>query len=370
MSFDESYGEAYEKVNQLFADVVAPYVQDNDLIWVHDYHLMTMAKKLRNATKDKKNVRIGFFLHTAFPSRDFFTILPKREELLQGLFSCDLVGFHTAEYEEHFRNSCQSILKCDMSQKGLVQDGSKVNTGAFPIGIDPDEFRRGLDEPEVQDMLKKLKQRFSGQRVIVGVDRMDYIKGIPQKLQAFDTFLTAHPEFKENTVLVQVAIPTRPDVEEYQQLRNEVNGLIGKIEGKHGSTTYAPIHFMYKSISKPELIALYALSDVCLISSTRDGMNLVSYEYMACQRENLGVLVISEYTGAAETLRGGTLEVNPWHNEEFANAIYDAMSMKEEERKKRYEISIEYINKHTSFYWGKTFLEALEEGSQKEEKFV
>jgi trehalose 6-phosphate synthase len=116
-----------------------------------------------------------------------------------------------------------------------VKDGSEVNTGAYPIGIDPDEFRRGLDEPEVQDMLKKLKQRFSGQRVIVGVDRMDYIKGIPQKLQAFDTFLTAHPEFKENTVLVQVAIPTRPDVEEYQQLRNEVNGLIGKVEGKHGN---------------------------------------------------------------------------------------------------------------------------------------
>jgi trehalose 6-phosphate synthase len=222
-------------------------------------------------------------------------------------------------------------------------------------------------------MLKQLKQRFSGQRVIIGVDRMDYIKGIPQKLQAFDTFLTSHPEQKEKVVLVQIAIPTRPDVKEYQDLRNEVNGLIGKIEGKHGkfiafqvsgffhslensfddfnkgSATYAPIHFMYKSVSKTELIALYALSDVCLISSTRDGMNLVSYEYMACQRENNGVLVISEYTGAAETLSGGALVVNPWDSDEFSKAIYDALSMKDEERKEKYETSIKYIDKHTRY---------------------
>ena len=179
-----------------------------------------------------------------------------------------------------------------------------MHVGTFPIGIDPEKFALGLQTPKIMDRIQRLKEKFKGVKVLVGVDRLDYIKGVPQKLHAFDVFLSNHPEWIEKVVLIQVAVPSREKVEEYQALETVVNELVGKINGRFGTIEFTPIHFMHKSVSFDELTALYAVADACIVSSTRDGMNLVSYEYIVCQQNNHGVLILSEFAGAAQSLNG------------------------------------------------------------------
>lgn len=358
ITFDESAWEAYRQVNMLFAQAVAKDVQDGDLIWVHDYHLMLLPEMLRNMLGDKKNVKIGFFLHTPFPSSEIYRILPVREELLQGLLQCDLIGFHTYDYARHFLSSCSRILETQTTPNGVEFRGKFVTVGAFPIGIDPEKFTEGLKKPKVQERIKQLRRKFDGVHLIVGVDRLDYIKGVPQKLHALEVFLTEHPDWRGKVVLVQVAVPSRQDVEEYQNLRAVVNELVGRINGKFGTVEFMPIHFLHQSVDPDELCALYAASDVCLVSSTRDGMNLVSYEYIATQRDNHGVMILSEFTGAAQSLTS-SLIVNPWNTEDMANAIHDAVTMSKDMRAANYRKLEKYVFKYTSAWWGQTFVKEL-----------
>lgn len=224
-----------------------------------------------------------------------------------------------------------------------------ITVGAFPIGVDPEKFEDGLKKPNVVERIQALERKFQGVKLIVGVDRLDYIKGVPQKLHALEAFLTEHPEWIGKVVLVQVAVPSRQDVEEYQNLRAVVNELVGRINGKFGTIEFMPIHFMHKSVSFDELIALYAVSDVCLVSSTRDGMNLVSYEYIATQQKRHGVMILSEFTGAAQSLNG-SLIVNPWNIEELADAIHDAVTMNDEQRRLNYQKLAKYVNKYTRYF--------------------
>ncbi|KAK4094169.1 CAZyme family GT20 [Purpureocillium lilacinum] len=359
ITFDESAWIAYQEVNRLFAKTVIKDVQDGDLIWVHDYHLMLLPQMLREEIGDsKKNVKIGFFLHTPFPSSEIYRILPVRKELLAGLLDCDLIGFHTFDYARHFLSSCSRILGCSTTPNGVDWNGRFVTIGAFPIGIDPDKFVEGLKKPKVQERIAALSRKFEGVKLIVGVDRLDYIKGVPQKLHALEVFLTEHPEWIGKIVLVQVAVPSRQDVEEYQNLRAVVNELVGRINGKFGTIEFMPIHFLHQSVSFDELTALYAVSDVCLVSSTRDGMNLVSYEYIATQQDNHGVMILSEFTGAAQSLNG-SLIVNPWNTEELANAIHDAVTMSPEQRAANYRKLQRYVFKYTSAWWGASFVSEM-----------
>ena len=210
----------------------------------------------------------------------------------------------------------------------------------------------------VKERIAALKRKFDGMKLIVGVDRLDYIKGVPQKLHALEVFLTEHSEWIGKIVLVQVAVPSRQDVEEYQNLRAVVNELVGRINGKFGTIEYMPIHFLHQSVSFEELTALYAMSDVCLVSSTRDGMNLVSYEYIATQAERHGVMILSEFTGAAQSLNG-SLIVNPWNTEELANSIHDAVTMSPEQRKQNFLKLERYVFKYTSAWWGQSFVTEL-----------
>lgn len=210
-------------------------VQDGDMIWVHDYHLMLLPQMLREEIGDtKKNVKIGFFLHTPFPSSEIYRILPVREELLTGVLSCDLVGFHTYDYARHFLSSCARILEVQTTPNGVELKGKYVTVAAFPIGIDPEKFHKQLEQAATRNRIEFLKKKFEGVKLIVGVDRLDYIKGVPQKLHALEVFLTEHPEWVGKVVLVQVAVPSREDVEEYQNLRAVVNELVGRINGKFG----------------------------------------------------------------------------------------------------------------------------------------
>lgn len=370
ITFDESAWEAYVQANRLFAREIAKDVEDNDLIWVHDYHLMLLPAMLREEIEragKRKNVKLGFFLHTPFPSSEIYRILPVRVEILQGVLHCDLIGFHTYDYARHFLSSCARILHLPTTPNGVTFQNKLVTIGAFPIGIDTDKFATGLKSDAVVRRVEALKKKFEDVKVIVGVDRLDYIKGVPQKLHALEVFLTDHPEWIGRVVLVQVAVPSRQDVEEYQNLRSTVNELVGRINGKFGTIEFMPIHFMHKSVSFEELAALYSMSDVCLVSSTRDGMNLVSYEYVACQEERHGVLILSEFAGAAQSLNGALI-INPWNTEELAEAIHDAVTMGEEQRALNYHKLAKYVNKYTSAWWGESFVTELTRISEQAEK--
>ncbi|KAF2850230.1 glycosyltransferase family 20 protein [Plenodomus tracheiphilus IPT5] len=370
ITFDESAWEGYTEANRLFARAVAKDVEDNDMVWVHDYHLMLMPSMLREEIgKTKKNVKIGFFLHTPFPSSEIYRILPVRNEILLGVLHCDLIGFHTYDYARHFLSSCSRILGLATTPNGVEFQGKVVTVGAFPIGIDPEKFDEGLQKPKVQERIAALEKKFQGVKLIVGVDRLDYIKGVPQKLHALEVFLTEHPEWIGKVVLVQVAVPSRQDVEEYQNLRAVVNELVGRINGKFGTIEFMPIHFMHKSVSFDELIALYSVSDVCLVSSTRDGMNLVSYEYIATQEKRHGVMILSEFTGAAQSLNG-SLIVNPWNTEELADAIHDAVTMGDEQRSLNYQKLSKYVRKYTSAWWGESFVTELRRISESGDRKV
>lgn len=234
-----------------------------------------------------------------------------------------------------------------MTTPSSVQlEGRSVHVSAFPIGIDPEKFTEGLKSLKVQNRIANIESKFQGTKLMVSVDRLDYIKGIPQKLHALEVFLSNHPEWVGRVVLVQVAVPSRQDVEEYQNLRAVVNELVGRINGKFGTVDYMPIHFMHKSVSFDELIALYSASDACIVSSTRDGMNLVSFEYIATQERRKGVLVLSEFAGAAQSLNG-SIVVNPWNTEELANAYHEAVSMSEDRRANNFAKLNKYISKYT-----------------------
>ncbi|PLB39083.1 glycosyltransferase family 20 protein [Aspergillus candidus] len=362
--FDEGAWDAYREANRLFARTIATETREGDLVWIHDYHLMLLPQILREELRalGKENVRIGFFLHTPFPSSEIYRILPVRGQLLRGLLHCDLIGFHTYDYARHFLSSCTHILELVTTPSSVTFEGRSVAVGAFPIGIDPDKFTEGLKSPKVQNRIASLENKFKGTRLMVSVDRLDYIKGIPQKLHALEVFLSNHPEWVGKVVLVQVAVPSRQDVEEYQNLRTVVNELVGRINGRFGTVDYMPIHFMHKSVNFDELIALYAVSDACIVSSTRDGMNLVSFEYIATQQARKGVLILSEFAGAAQSLNG-SLIVNPWNTEELAAAYQEAVSMSDGERAAKFGKLYKYISKYTSAFWGQSFVDELSRGS-------
>ena len=360
MNFDENAWAAYIEANKKFALEIVKQVNDDDMIWVHDYHLMLLPEMLRQEIGNKKkNIKIGFFLHTPFPSSEIYRILPVRKEILEGVLSCDLIGFHTYDYARHFISSVSRIVpNVSTLPNGIKYQGRSISIGAFPIGIDVDNFIDGLKKDSVVERIKQLKSKFKDVKVIVGVDRLDYIKGVPQKLHAFEVFLNENPEWIGKVVLVQVAVPSRGDVEEYQSLRSTVSELVGRINGEFGTVEFVPIHYLHKSIPFDELISLYNISDVCLVSSTRDGMNLVSYEYIACQQDRKGVLILSEFAGAAQSLNGALI-VNPWNTEDLSEAIKESLTLPEEKREFNFKKLFTYISKYTSGFWGESFVKEL-----------
>jgi alpha,alpha-trehalose-phosphate synthase [UDP-forming] len=303
INFNDSHWEAYQKANAAFADAIVGAVNEGDSIWIHDYHLMLLPTLLRKRL-EHLNVKIGFFLHTPFPSSEIYRILPVRKQILLGVLSCDLIGFHTYDYARHFLSSCTRILGLHAYPYGVEFEGKVVHVGTFPIGIDPAKFSDGLELPAIKNRIGQLRKKFQGIKVLLGIDRLDYIKGVPQKLFAFEMFLHKYPEWIEKVVLIQVAVPSRQKVDEYQHLRQVVNELVGRINGRFGTVDFMPIHFLHKSVPFEELVSLYAIADACVVTSTRDGMNLVAYEYIASQQENQSVLILSEFAGAAQSLNG------------------------------------------------------------------
>ncbi|CAI9087885.1 OLC1v1022074C1 [Oldenlandia corymbosa var. corymbosa] len=354
-SFQSQFA-AYKKANQMFADVVYANYKEGDVIWCHDYHLMFLPKCLKEYNSEMK---VGWFLHTPFPSSEIHRTLPSRSELLRSVLAADLVGFHTYDYARHFVSACTRILGLEGTPEGVEDQGKLTRVAAFPIGIDSNRFIRALELPEVKEHIKELKERFAGRKVMLGVDRLDMIKGIPQKILAFEKFLEENPVWRDQVVLLQIAVPTRTDVPEYQKLTCQVHEIVGRINGRFGTLTTVPIHHLDRSLDFHALCALYAVTDVALVTSLRDGMNLVSYEFVACQAEKKGVLILSEFAGAAQSLGAGAILVNPWNVTEVAASIGYALTMPADEREKRHQHNFMHVTTHTSQEWAETFVSEL-----------
>ncbi|KAJ9183043.1 hypothetical protein P3X46_006961 [Hevea brasiliensis] len=340
----------------MFADVVNKHYEEGDVVWCHDYHLMFLPKCLKEYSS---NMKVGWFLHTPFPSSEIHRTLPSRSELLRSVLAADLVGFHTYDYARHFVSACTRILGLEGTPEGVEDQGRLTRVAAFPIGIDSDRFIRALEVPQVQDHIKELEERFSGRKVMLGVDRLDMIKGIPQKILAFEKFLEENSHWRDKVVLLQIAVPTRTDVPEYQKLTSQVHEIVGRINGRFGTLTAVPIHHLDRSLDFPALCALYAVTDVALVTSLRDGMNLVSYEFVACQDSKKGVLILSEFAGAAQSLGAGAILVNPWNITEVADSIRQALTMSCEEREKRHRHNFAHVTTHTAQEWAETFVSEL-----------
>ncbi|KAI8558010.1 hypothetical protein RHMOL_Rhmol04G0055600 [Rhododendron molle] len=377
-SFQSQFA-AYKKANQMFADVVNQHYEEGDVVWCHDYHLMFLPKCLKDYNSKMK---VGWFLHTPFPSSEIHRTLPSRSELLRAVLAADLVGFHTYDYARHFVSACTRILGLEGTPEGVEDQGRLTRVAAFPIGIDSDRFIRALEVPQVQEHIRELKERFAGRKVMLGVDRLDMIKGIPQKILAFEKFLEENSSWRDKVVLLQIAVPTRTDVPEYQKLTSQVHEIVGRINGRFGTLTAVPIHHLEvkllvlqdvdmvvvlilclsledRSLDFHALCALYAVTDVALVTSLRDGMNLVSYEFVACQDSKKGVLILSEFAGAAQSLGAGAILVNPWNITEVAASIGQALNMSAEEREKRHWHNFVHVTTHTAQEWAETFVSEL-----------
>lgn len=352
----QSQFTAYKKANQMFADVVNNHYEEGDVVWCHDYHLMFLPKYLKDHNSAMK---VGWFLHTPFPSSEIHRTLPSRSDLLRAVLAADLVGFHTYDYARHFVSACTRILGLEGTPEGVEDQGRLTRVAAFPIGIDSERFKRALEVTKVQKNIRELKERFSGRKVMLGVDRLDMIKGIPQKILAFEKFLEENPYWHDKVVLLQIAVPTRTDVPEYQKLTSQVHEIVGRINGRFGSLTTVPIHHLDRSLDFQALCALYAVTDVALVTSLRDGMNLVSYEFVACQDSKRGVLILSEFAGAAQSLGAGAILVNPWNITEVAAAIGQALNMPAEEREKRHRHNFDHVTNHTAQQWAEFFVSEL-----------
>ena len=346
--------DAYEAVNQRFADAVATRAAPGDLVWVHDYQLMLVPKLVRERLPE---ARVGFFLHIPFPTSEIFRILPQREQLLEGLLGADLVGFHTAAFLRHFSSSMLRIVGTTTEVDRIHWHGREVRLGVFPMGIDAARFEEVARSTEVESLVAG--HRASGQRLLLGLDRLDYTKGISRRLLAYEALLRAHPELRGRVNLVQVAVPSREGVEAYAELREEVDALVGRIHGAFATPDWSPIHYMYRTLSQAEIVALYRAADACIVTPIRDGMNLVAKEFVASRVDGDGVLVLSEFAGAAEELSEAVL-VNPYDVAATAEAFHRALEMPEEERRARMESLRERVLRRDVHGWARSFVSRLE----------
>ncbi len=358
IKFDPVNWQSFMAVNRQIADAIAEISQPGDFIWVHDFHLFLVPQYLRERDL---NVRIGFFLHIPFPSSELFRQLPVREELLKGVLGADLIGFHDYAYLRHFCNALLGVLDVDSNMLSLHWQNRNIRLGVFPVSIDVENFMQTAAGPVTEAFYQRYKANRHYSHLVLGVDRLDYSKGLILKLQMFKALLEQHPELQGQVSLLQIAIPTRQDVEEYQKLRAEFERLVGEINGAFSRPNYVPVQYMYSSVGFQELLALYQLADVMLVTSRRDGMNLVALEYIVSQKlDNPGMVVLSEFTGAASML-SSVLTINPWDAFGSAEKIYQALMMPLDERQLRNQAMQEFLKGYTATDWAASFMEELSE---------
>jgi trehalose 6-phosphate synthase/phosphatase len=356
--------EAYVKVNEKFADTVLEHAVEGDKVWIHDYQLLLLPKMLRDR---KPSLSIGFFLHIPFPAFDIFRTCPWREELLAGMLGADLIGFHTYDYVQHFLNSVRRISGLTVKFNEIVSNNRTIKADSFPMGIDYDSFqnaalehlqRGNREKSELMSRLDDHMGNYPESKLILSIDRMDYTKGIPNRIRAFEYFLEKYPQYLGKVRLVMLAVPSRSNVPQYRKLKKETDELVGRINGKFATIDWTPIWYFYRSMPFDDLIDLYAFSHVALITPLRDGMNLVAKEYIATRTNADGVLILSEMAGAASEMHEALI-INPNNSDQFADALHQALEMSTKEQNARILALQKRLSRYTVDKWALDFMKAL-----------
>lgn len=361
--FADDAWKSYVEVNERFADTIAATAAPGSQVWIHDFHLALVPEALRRRRPD---LAIGFFLHIPFPSSEIYRLLPSRNELLRGILGADYIGFHTGDYARHFRSSCLRVLGLESAPDTIEYDGRLIGIGAHPIGVDVESFRETLRDPETAIAQADLDTRYRDRRLVLGVERLDYTKGIPQKLAAFERFLEEDPERAETTTMLQVLVPSRLQSAEYRAQRDEIESRIAHVNGRFGQPGRTPIEYLHRSVSPTELALLYRRADVMMVTPLRDGMNLVAQEFVLCQAAEAdlpgrwrGVLLLSELAGAAHVLPGALL-VNPWDANDMVARLVEALALDGAERHRRLDLMADRVEQLDSVRWAHGFLNRLE----------
>ena len=355
--FDADYIGAYRRVNQLFARKLMTLLKPDDIIWVHDYHLIPLAAELR-AMGAKQ--RIGFFLHIPLPPQQILAAIPQHAWLMRALFAYDLVGFQSEADLQNFSRYIQAEAGAeDLGNGRFLAFNSTVKAGAFPIGIDVDEFAELTHAKDAEDMYERMKEEYSRRKILLGVERLDYSKGLPHRLRTFKALLKKYPENLGSATLIQIASPSREDMGTYSDLRQELESLCGAINGDFGELDWMPVRYIHRNVARKRLPGLYRVARVALVTPLRDGMNLVAKEFIAAQDPaDPGVLVLSRFAGAAERLKGALL-VNPYDTDGSADAVQQALQMALPERQARHQKLLQQIREQDVHWWRETFLNAL-----------
>lgn len=356
VEYNDEYWEAYKEVNRKFCDQIMQYAEPDDVIWVHDYQLFLLPEMLR---EELPNASIGYFNHIPFPSFEIFRNMPWRKEMLLGVLGADMIGFHTYDDMRHFLSSVSRILGLEQEMGHIRHKGRYINVDALPMGIDYEKFSMAAISKDTQKEVKAFYGSVSTQQLVLSIDRLDYSKGIPQRLRAFDVFLNKYPEFVNTVSLILLVVPSRDNVEHYRDLKDEIELLVGRINGKYSMMNWTPIHYFYRSLPFHKLSALYTMSDVALVTPLRDGMNLVCKEYIASKLDKTGVLILSEMAGSAKELSEAIL-VNPNDEMEMVDALHRALTMPEEEQETRNIEMQEKLQRYNIHRWVDNFMESLQ----------
>ncbi len=358
-TYEESEWKAYEKVNKKFLQKIEKTASPQDVFWVHDYHLMLLPRLIKEKFPRSS---IGFFLHIPFPSSEIFRLLPWRKEILEGLLGADLIGFHTYEYARHFLSSVLRLLGHE-HEFGTIFFGERViKVENFPMGIDIQNIEFLCQQTSTQREIKTLQERMGvpKRKIVLSIDRMDYTKGIPERLKGIEYFLQRNPKWHKQVIFIMLCVPSRTKVKHYSLLKEEVDKLVGRINGRFGIPGWIPLHYMSRSLPFKKLLPLYSVADIALISPLRDGMNLVAKEYIAARTDKKGVLILSETTGASAEL-GEAILINVNNKEEIAEALHQALRMSEEEQIQRMELMRKRLYEYDVYRWTRSFIERIEE---------
>lgn len=364
--YDKEFWDQYLTVNEIYCKAVLEMMRDDDIIWIHDYHLMLLPAMLR---EEKPSANIGFFLHIPFPSYEVFRLLPSdwRKSLLEGLYGANLIGFHTHDYCSYFLRSTLRILGIDNHMGEVIYNNRFVKVDSFPMGIDYEKYHSAVNSPGVKEETQKLFKSIPAQKIILSIDRQDYSKGILNRLKGYGYFLQSNPQWREKVMLIMVVVPSRIGVSDYQSTKNLIDEMVGRLNGLYGTIRWSPIIYQYRSVSFAELIALYNTSDVALVTPLRDGMNLIAKEYIACRNKDTGVLILSEMAGSSAELSESVI-INPNNMEEINTSLLKALEMPAKEQKHRIHKMQERIRNYDIFKWADDFLNTLDDANKRQEQ--
>ena len=362
--FSKAHWETYVAINQKFAAAVLENISAGDTVWIHDYQLLLCPKIIKDLRPD---VTVGFFLHIPFPSFEIFRTFPEREALLEGVLGADLIGFHTYDYQRHFLSSVKRILRLEVNFNKISLGIREILVNTFPMGIDYEKFdvaakvqltKKNSRKSELKKQIERHKKVSKNSKLILSIDRLDYTKGVINRIKAFEMFLKSHPQYLEKVRLIMLTVPSRSNVPEYKQLKRDTDEIVGRVNGEFATVNWTPIWYYYRSMSFEDLIDLYSNADIAMITPIRDGMNLVAKEYVATRINNDGVLILSEMAGASKELFQA-LVVNPFDINSMSEAIYKALNMPLEEQRQRNISMRKRLSRYTVQRWADDFMSAL-----------